>query len=79
MQRVEEWTNGRVVLGAGTLYGALNTLTNKRWITLYSEDEESRKKKEYVLTPLGEAVLKEEMARLEELLENGRSVLRSHD
>lgn len=78
MQRVEELTKGRLRLGAGTLYGVLNTLSDRRWISLYSEDEQSRKKKEYVITPLGEQILKEEMDRLEELLNNGRSLVRSN-
>jgi len=29
MQNIETLTNGRVVLGAGTLYGAINTLLEK--------------------------------------------------
>ena len=32
MQFIEEKTGGRLVLGAGSLYGALNTLTEKGWI-----------------------------------------------
>ena len=32
MQFVEERTGGRLVLGAGTLYGALNALQEKGWI-----------------------------------------------
>ena len=34
MQRVEEMSAGRVKLAAGTLYGALNTLKERGWITL---------------------------------------------
>ncbi|MGB4589804.1 MAG: PadR family transcriptional regulator [Clostridiaceae bacterium] len=75
MQQVEEMTNGRVVLGPGTLYGALNTLLEKRWIEIYSQDDESRKKKEYLLTDSGIDVIKNEMLRLEELLTNGRKVM----
>lgn len=78
MQLVEEMTAGRVILGAGTLYGALNTLLEKQWIRLVREDEESRKKKEYVLTLMGEAILRQEMERLEELLKNGKKVLMQH-
>jgi DNA-binding PadR family transcriptional regulator len=77
MQQVEEMTEGRVTLGAGTLYGALNTLLDKKWIALYSADEESRKKKEYVITGYGLAVLNDEIIRLEELLNNGRKVTRN--
>ena len=32
MQFIEEKTNGRLVLGAGTLYGALKSLEEKGWI-----------------------------------------------
>lgn len=75
MQQVEEMTKGRVVLGPGTLYGALNALLEKRWIEIYSQDDESRKKKEYLLTENGKEVIKNEMLRLEELLNNGKKVM----
>ena len=75
MQQVEEMTNGRVVLGPGTLYGALNTLLEKRWIEIFSQDDESRKKKEYLLTDSGKEVINNEMMRLEELLINGKKVM----
>ena len=48
-QEVEELTGGRVALGAGTLYGAIQTLQKKGWIDIYSVDTESRKKKEYII------------------------------
>ena len=63
-------TNGRVVLGAGTLYGAIQTLQKKKWIDIYSVDTESRKKKEYIITDLGKEVFEAERTRLEELLRN---------
>ena len=75
MQQVEEMTNGSVVLGPGTLYGALNTLLEKRWIEIFSQDDESRKKKEYLLTDSGKEVINNEMMRLEELLINGKKVM----
>lgn len=70
IQEVEQLTNGRVVLGAGTLYGALQTLQKKKWIDIYSVDTESRKKKEYRITDLGKEVFETERMRLEELLCN---------
>ncbi len=70
IQEVEALTEGRVVLGPGTLYGAIQTLTKKGWIRIYSEDTSSRKKKEYLLTKEGRAVFEEERERLKELLEN---------
>lgn len=71
-QEVEQLTNGRVVLGAGTLYGAIQTLVKKGWISIYSEDLESRKKKEYIITAAGKAAFDEETKRLAELLENAK-------
>ncbi|MDE7479588.1 MAG: PadR family transcriptional regulator [Lachnospiraceae bacterium] len=70
IQEVEQLTNGRVVLGAGTLYGAIQTLQKKKWINIYSVDTESRKKKEYIITDLGKEVFEAERVRLEELLRN---------
>ncbi|MDE6915640.1 MAG: PadR family transcriptional regulator [Lachnospiraceae bacterium] len=70
IQEVEQLTGGRVVLGAGTLYGAIQTLKKKKWIDIYSVDTESRKKKEYVITDLGREVFAAEQRRLQELLRN---------
>ena len=59
-QEVEELTGGRVTLGPGTLYGAIQSLAKKDWIRIYSEDTESRKKKEYIITDEGRAVFEAE-------------------
>lgn len=69
-QEVEELTNGRVTLGPGTLYGAIQSLVKKDWIAIYSEDTESRKKKEYLITESGKVVFEAERKRLNELLKN---------
>lgn len=74
MQNVDQLSNGRVKLAAGTLYGALNTLLEKQWITALPEQKDSRKK-EYVITELGKEILKAELERLQELVENGKSIL----
>ena len=70
VQQVEKMTGGRLILGPGTLYGALNQLTEKGWIELYSQQTTSRKKKEYVITPQGREVFAKELERLEEMLRN---------
>lgn len=70
IQDVDGLTRGRVVLGPGTLYGAIQTMTSKGWIRIYSEETDSRRKKEYIITDLGRAVFAEEKKRLEELLRN---------
>lgn len=76
MQNVKELSCGRVNLGAGTLYGALNTLLEKNWIRAIETEKDSRKK-EYEITPLGRAVVAVEMTRLEELLETGKQIIGS--
>ncbi|MDR2202720.1 MAG: PadR family transcriptional regulator, partial [Nitrososphaerota archaeon] len=75
-QHIDKLTNGRVVLGAGTLYGAINTLLEKQWIQTVTSDSGSRKK-EYITTSLGRKILQHELARLEELLINGKNNLES--
>lgn len=75
IQNTMELTAGRLELGAGTLYGALNTLLDKDWIRLYSEDKQSRKKKQYIITEQGDFALQQEIKRLEELLQNGKRII----
>lgn len=74
IQEVDELTGGRVHLGPGTLYGAINSLLDKGWIVLYSAQADSRKKKEYVITSAGRAVFAAEMRRLRELVANGEKM-----
>ncbi|MFQ7520572.1 MAG: PadR family transcriptional regulator [Clostridium sp.] len=74
IQDVFDMTDGRVNLGPGTLYGAINSLLEKGWIKLYSEEKQSRKKKSYVITPLGVEVFKKEVIRLNELIKNGEKM-----
>ena len=74
MQNAQALSGGRVRLAAGTLYGALNTLLDKGWITALPGEQASRKK-EYTITPAGREVLRQEIMRLEELVANGRALL----
>ncbi len=74
MQGVQELTKERVVLGPGTLYGALSTLVEKGWIKALQDDKNSRRK-EYVATDQGKAVFQAELERLEELLTHARLIL----
>ena len=78
MQQVEALSNGRVRLAAGTLYGALNALCDKGWIVQLPVEDGSRRK-EYRLTLKGLDVLKGELARLRELLENGERIVEGKD
>ena len=77
MQNIEKITNNRVILGAGTLYGAINTLLEKQWIHAVTSKGDSRKK-EYIITDLGRKILQRELLRIEELLTNGKNKLEEH-
>ena len=74
IKKTEAMTSDRLTLGAGTLYGALNTLAGKGWIMAHSGAVSDRKK-EYVITEFGKAVLKQELKRLNELVQNGNAVM----
>ena len=74
IQNVKEMSRGRLVLAAGTLYGAITNLLAKGWIETAGEEENSRKK-EYIINESGLAALKNELARLEELVNNGKKVI----
>ena len=75
MQRVAEVSGGRLVISAGTLYGALSTLMERGWIEQLDTVADSRRK-EYCITATGRAVLEGEVARLEELVTNGKRILK---
>ena len=74
MQNVEGLSNGRVKLAAGTLYGAINTLLEKGWIVALPGEKNSRKK-QYQITEEGKEMLRAELLRLKELMENGNRIL----
>ncbi len=78
MQNVEKLSGGRVKLAAGTLYGAISSLLEKGWITALPGEKDSRKK-EYRITAEGRLVLLDELARLTELLENGKKLFGGND
>ena len=73
MQFIEEKTAGRLSLGAGTLYGAINTLEEKGWIARYGEGE--GRKKEYLITALGKEIAETELARLQELTQTAVKIM----
>ena len=71
MQHISTLTNGRVNLGAGTLYGAINLLLEKEWITAV---DGSDRKKLYLITAKGKEALDKEITRLKELLRIGEII-----
>ncbi len=66
MQFVEEKTGGRLILGAGSLYGAINTLLERDWIAAI--DDGKGRKKEYLITEIGKEIAETELKRLRELI-----------
>lgn len=74
MQNITKLSKGRVTLGAGTLYGAINTLLERGWITGASEIGD-KGKKDYIITDNGQKIVLNEIKRLEELLENGKNIV----
>ena len=57
MQETEIMSEGRLKLSAGTLYGALSSLLEKKWIVELPIEEGSRRK-EYEITSLGKEVVR---------------------
>lgn len=73
MQFIEEKTAGRLVLGAGTLYGALSALQEKGWIAPCGEDKGRGKK--FAITAEGKMIAEKELARLTELTDTARQIM----
>lgn len=78
MKFIKRISKGRVILGSGTLYGAINTLLIKGWIKIATE-QNPRNKKEYILTDTGKQILLNEIKRLEELLSHGEKIVGGND
>ena len=68
-QEVEEITNGRIILGPGTLYGAINNLNKKGWIELVDKDDSG--KKVYIATDNGRELVLLEINRMKNLVLKG--------
>ncbi len=73
MQFIEEQTGGRLSLGAGTLYGALNALQEKGWIAPWGAG--GGRKKEFAVTGEGRAAAERELARLRELTKTAEDII----
>jgi DNA-binding PadR family transcriptional regulator len=67
LKDVEEVSSGRVVLSTGTLYGALRRLLEDGWIERFEQDDTSRGRQAYRLSPLGRRNLQTEVSRLKQL------------
>jgi DNA-binding PadR family transcriptional regulator len=75
MQDVEEVSVGEVILGPGTLYGALSKLEKQKVIEKAKVQDDDRRKY-YQLTNLGREILQLEFRRLKSLVENSREMIK---
>ena len=61
---IEDVTNGRLLLGSGTIYGTISKMQKDGLIQHYSDED---RKTLYEITALGKQVLAQEVARIEEM------------
>ena len=73
MKDIAQMTDDRLNLGAGSLYGALDTLQKRGWIKSLDEYPQDRKK-EYIITDTGKEFFERDLVRLEEMLQNAKKV-----
>ena len=76
MQYVSQLTDGRVGIGAGTLYALLSRFEKEHLIHATKEEE---KRKYYQLTDEGRKALAEEFERLRRQVADGVRVMRRED
>jgi DNA-binding PadR family transcriptional regulator len=67
LKDVERMSDGRVVLSTGTLYGALRRLLDDEWIERFEEEDTSRGRQAYCLTPQGRRNLQFEIDRMKHI------------
>src|SRR5215468_9746290 len=79
MKDIESLSNGRVRLSTGTLYGALRRLLEDLWIERFDQDDNSRDKQAYRLTPVGRKHLREELDRMKALTRVAATRLRTKE
>lgn len=72
MQEVDRRTDGRVKIGAGTLYSLLSRFEEEDIIVQVAEED---RRKIYTLTDKGLSILKDEHKRLKQLVSDGNDIL----
>lgn len=76
MKDIESISQGRVRPSTGTLYEALRRLLGDGSIQRFEQQDTSREKQPYKLTPAGLARLQQELARMKQLTEAAAARLR---
>jgi DNA-binding PadR family transcriptional regulator len=72
MQRVRELTDGRILLGAGTIYSTLGKLERQQLIVATTEVE---RRKNYVITESGLEALLQEARRIADIYRDAQVLL----
>lgn len=76
---IEALSHARVRLSTGTLYGALRRLLEDAWIEPFEQDDTSRDKQAYKLTPAGRRRLQLELDRMKQLTRAAATRLRARE
>jgi DNA-binding PadR family transcriptional regulator len=76
MSKVFEISGGRVQIGPGTLYTMLSKFESNKMIRCVSAEP---KRKNYIITPYGSGMLKEEYERIARLASDGRRIVEELD
>ena len=79
LKDIESLSRGRVRLSTGTLYGALRRLLEDGWIARFEQEDTSREKQAYRLTPSGRAHFDGELVRMKQLTRAAAARLRSRE
>ena len=67
IKHVGDLTEGRLILGSGTIYGTLTKMQRDGIIAVFSDE---KRKKIYEVTDVGKTLMRHEMTRLKELHAN---------
>ncbi|SES30435.1 Transcriptional regulator PadR-like family protein [Psychrobacillus sp. OK032] len=70
IKHVEELTEGRIILGSGTIYGTLKKMQRDEIVTVFSDE---KRKTIYEVSHIGKVLMRHEISRLKELHANALS------
>jgi DNA-binding PadR family transcriptional regulator len=76
LKDIQNLSHGRVRMSTGTLYGALRRLLEEEWIERFEQEDTSRDKQAYRLTPVGRKQLQLELGRMRQLTRAASARLR---
>jgi DNA-binding PadR family transcriptional regulator len=79
MKDIETLSGGRVRMSTGTLYGALRRLLEDESIERFEQQDTSRDKQAYRLTPAGRRQLDAELDRMKQLTRAATARLRTRE